>query len=154
MGKSLFILIFFFLSHFSGFSQDCDLQKKVDKFDKSEMIWTSTNEFVDLTKVITDETVDFYLTLKVQTSHIAKNKTGVYVLFEDGSKWEFPLRDIKFDVNRPLEYYSYDRLTLRQVKTLMSKRISDFKLYIYDSEVPVDIGNLFMKEVKCIYNAK
>lgn len=141
------------LNSIIALAQDCNLSRTEDKFDKTVMISTPENGFMDVTKIITDETVGFYLTLKVITNHVSSNRIGVYMLFEDGTKWEFVHREVSFSINRPKEYYSYRRLSSKQLKFLMKNRLTDFKLYIYNAEVPEDVGRDFMKQLHCIYNA-
>jgi hypothetical protein len=105
-------------------------------------------------KIIKGSTSSYYLSLRTIGYDVNVNKSGVIILFEDGSKWS---RQSKVDVevaDDGFEYTSYIRLTNNDLSIFSSKRVKKFRLYIYDQSVNIGIAEKFKVYASCIKDLK
>jgi hypothetical protein len=82
------------------------------------------------------------------------NKTGVTLLFTDGTKW---IKSVKIDVTTDKYGYKYSAfipLTTNDLTTFSTKRIWKFRLFIYDESISPEDSYKFKIYVKCIKDAK
>ena len=82
------------------------------------------------------------------------NKTGVIILFTDGTKWT---RQSEIDVDAEsdgFEYSAFIPLTQEDLITFSTKKIKKFRLYIYDEEIGSCDADRFKIFVKCIKGSK
>ena len=95
--------------------------------------------------------------LSLQTSGVTVNvgQTGVIILFDDGTKMN--KTTIEFDVDadeKGYKYSAYVPLTETEVKSLTTKKIKKFRLYIYDEELNQTFAEKFTYYVKCVMEKK
>lgn len=96
----------------------------------------------------------YYLSLRTNGSTVNVNKSGVIILFQDGTKWT---RASKIDVeagSNGFEYSAFITLTPTDLTTFLTKRIKKFRLYIYDEEVNSSDADRFKLYTECIKKAK
>lgn len=106
-------------------------------------------------KIIKNGKVSYFLSLHTYGSTINVGGTGVIILFDNGTKLNKPT--IKIDVEYDgtgYEYSAWIPLTEIEVKTLTTKKISKFRLYVYDEEVNSSFAEKFSVYVKCVIERK
>lgn len=108
-----------------------------------------------LYKIIKSGKVSYYLSLHTYASTLKVGGAGVIILFDNGTKMNKPAA--KIDVEYDESAYAYSAwipLTEVEVKTLTTKKISKFRLYIFDEEVTPSFSDKFTIYVKCIMDKK
>jgi hypothetical protein len=95
----------------------------------------------------------YYLGLESNGSTVTIDGKGVIILFEDGTKFEKLAEEIDVKVGKTDYIYScFISLTKDEAKLFASKKISKYRLYIYDTIEDKFASERFMKYVKCILN--
>lgn len=108
-----------------------------------------------LYKTITNSKVLYSLNLSTYGNTVNVGESGVIILFDDGTKMNKP--SIKVDVNsnaKGFEYTAYIPLTETEVKLLTTKKITKFRLFIYDEVVSPSFAEKFTYYVKCVMDKK
>jgi hypothetical protein len=108
-----------------------------------------------LYKVIKSGKASYYLSLHTYSSSLKVGGTGVIILFDNGTKMNKPTA--KIDVEYDESAYAYSAwipLTEVEVKTLTTRKISKFRLYIFDEEVSASFSDKFTYYVKCVMDKK
>lgn len=104
-----------------------------------------------LYKTLTSSKESFALSLRTYGSTVNVGKTGVIILFDDGTKMSKPTVEIDVESDeKGFEYSAYVSLNETEVKSLMTKKIKKFRLYIYDEDVSPSFSEKFTYYVKCI----
>jgi hypothetical protein len=104
-----------------------------------------------LYKTLKNGKVNYSLSLRTYGSTLNVGKTGVIILFNDGTKLNKP--SIKIDVDtddKGFKYSAYIPLSETEVKSLVNKKIDKFRLYIYDEDVSQGFAEKFTYYVKCL----
>lgn len=135
------------------------LERKVDDFTDKITISSPLLSGNRVSPMIIYKTISkgvslYYLSLNTSGSTVNVNKTGVNVLFDDGTKWN---RQSKVDVEATsdgFEYSSFIKLTQNDLIVFSKKRIKKFRLYIYDEDVNYGEAEKFKSYVDCIRTAK
>lgn len=143
----------------SGNDLCAEIEKKKDDF-TDELRFNSPimnglhTSRMTIFKYVAEDKATYYLSLRTVGSTVSVNKTGVIVLFEDGTKW---MKDSEIDVKAGSDGFNYSAfITLKSadLKTFSTKKVKKFRLYIYDEDVdPVD-AEKFMRYTECIRAAK
>jgi|BioPla2DNA2_1021312.scaffolds.fasta_scaffold36365_2 hypothetical protein len=108
-----------------------------------------------LYKSVKSGKVSYSLSLRTYGSTVNVGETGVIILFDDGTKMSKPT--VKIDVDsdeKGFKYSAYIPLTEIEVKSLTTKKIKKFRLYIYDEEVSPGFAEKFTYYVKCVMEKK
>lgn len=106
-----------------------------------------------LYKYIESGKVSYYLSLRTYGSTVNFGKTGVIILFDDETKMSKPTIEITVNYDtRGFEYHAFIPLTETEVKSLTTKKIRKFRLYIYDHELRWFFAEKFTYYVKCVMN--
>jgi hypothetical protein len=108
-----------------------------------------------LYKTVKSGKVSYSLSLRTYGSTVNVGITGVIILFDDGTKISKPT--VKIDVDsdeKGFEYSAYIPLTEIEVKSLTTKKIKKFRLYIYDEEVSPGFAEKFTYYAKCVMDKK
>lgn len=96
----------------------------------------------------------YYLSLRTIGKTVNINKSGVIVLFQDGTKWTRASQiDVEAESNG-FEYSAFISLTPTDLLTFSTKKIKKFRLYIYDEEVNSSAAERFKLFTECIKKAK
>lgn len=135
------------------------LERKVDDFTDKITISSPLLSGNRISPMIIYKTMSkgvsvYYLSLSTSGNTVNVNKTGVNVLFDDGTKWN---RQSKVDVEATsdgFEYSSFIKLTQNDLIVFSKKRIKKFRLYIYDEDVNYGEAEKFKSYVDCIRTAK
>lgn len=132
---------------------DCgDVSTKVDKFDGSKKHSSPTDRRIIFVKHIdkTDTTYFIHLTSYGVTLAIGD---GVTLLLSDSSKISFPSAEIKTSVD---DYgYKYSALlivTRKQIYKIYKNPITDFRLYVFDTEIPKENQIMYKTFLDCMLN--
>lgn len=130
----------------------CDeIEKVVDKFDGKITYRTPMEQGIQFIKVLSKGKETVYLSVRNSGSTANVGKTGLTVLFEDGTKFERPLAKIDVDVNRSnFVYSSFEPISKSELKIFSEKIIADTRLYVYDASVNKDVASIIKEYVKCI----
>lgn len=108
-----------------------------------------------LYKTVKSGKVSYSLSLRTYGSTVNVGETGVIILFDDGTKMSKPTVKIDVDTDeKGFEYSAYIPLTETEVKSLTTKKIKKFRLYIYDKEVSPSFAEKFTYYVKCVMEKK
>jgi hypothetical protein len=135
------------------------IEKEIDEFTNEIKFSTPTlsdGEIspVSILKIISKGKTIYYLSLRTQGSTININKTGVIILFQDGTKWSKDAK-IEADAGRNgFDYSAFITLNPNDLAIFSSKKIKKFRLYIYDQEISPRNADLFKYYVDCIKTIK
>lgn len=94
----------------------------------------------------------YYLLLSTIGRTVVVDGKGAFILFEDEGKWS---KSVRIDVDATengFEYTAFIPLTNADMKLLKSKKISKFKLYIFEQYMSENDANMFIQDVNCIVN--
>lgn len=136
------------------------IQSEFDDFTQATTFYSPIFEgdnfsSVGIDKVIKAGKSTYYLSLKTTGSTLNVGKVGLIVLFDNGTKLNKP--SAKIDVEYEDGNYAYSAwipLTEVEVKSLTTKKITKFRLYIYDEEVDPVFSEKFTYYVKCVIDKK
>lgn len=108
-----------------------------------------------LYKVIKGGKTAYYLSLQAYGTTINVGATGAIILFDNGTKMNKPTAkvDVEYD-GTGYAYSTWIPLTEIEAKTLTTKKINKFRLYIYDEEVNPGFAEKFTVYVKCVLERK
>lgn len=127
------------------------ISEEKDKFTSEITYTTPLLDQINFIKVKKDGSVNTFMKLMVIGSTANVGKKGAIILFEDGSKLEKPEVEISSNVNKNGRGFIYDafiKLTDEDIKKLTISKVTDIRLYIYDSEIKDGIK--YREYIKCI----
>lgn len=157
-------LAFTVLMLFCNLASYCQCEritKKVDKFTGEITLNSPRGLYMSMAghfyKSITKDTTNYYLYLHTCGFSITQAK-GVIILFEDGSKLEFPNEEIKAEVPVSNEYCNFEyqaliNLSQSDIDKLLSHKMTDFRLYIYDRKIGSSQAKKLQEYLKCLVNS-
>lgn len=128
------------------------IEKEIDKFDKSITYRTPTYEGVGIEKVIKGKSKVYYLSITTPGSTLNVNEKGVIILLNNGMKISKPNQKIDVEAGSGSDYvYSaFFSLNENDLKLLLQNQITDFRLYIYDNSINEDKRNQIQQYLKCL----
>jgi hypothetical protein len=139
----------------------CDLiERRVDDFTDEVTMNSPLLQGTDISKMIIYKTISkntVLYNLGLETNGITYNigSKGVIILFEDGTKLNKPNEEIDVDISTyTYKYSAFITLNDSELKTLMTKKIKKYRLYIFDQEIDSSESEAFTKYVKCISEKK
>ena len=145
MKKLLLLLLFIPLVSF-GQKQNKyvkDIKVKVDKFDNTSMAYnpmnlkgTSLPNWVNFSKHKDEKGTDIFVKLTTYGRTLTTNEKGVIILFEDGTKLEYP--NMKIDVeptSNSWKYSAFIKLDENKLQNFIDRDLDGFKLYIHTKDV-------------------
>lgn len=135
------------------------IEKEIDEFTNEIKFSTpsiSDGEILPMSilKIISKGKTIYYLSLRTQGNTININKTGVIILFQDGTKWT---KESKIDADagrNGFDYSAFISLNPNDLAIFSTKKIKKFRLYIYDQEISPRNAELFKYYVDCIKTIK
>jgi hypothetical protein len=160
MKKALLLLVS--LITFNCFSQCEKITRKTDKFTGEITLHSPIGMYMSMAghfyKSITKDTTNYSLYLHTCGSTITKAK-GVVILFEDGSKLEFPNQEIEADVPQGNEYCNFEYqafidLSKSDIDKLLTHKMTDFRLYIFDRKVGNAQAKKLQDYLRCLVNTR
>jgi hypothetical protein len=129
------------------------ISREVDKFTGDVLIFTSM-----LRKYIRqNKTIEYFLILESEAHTVNYGCKGVTVLFTDGTKWIKSSEKVDVNISSSgLSFYAsaWIRLNQEDLKVLQSKKISAYRLYIYDTDLSIEESTRLSNAVKIIVNKK
>ena len=120
------------------------IEKEVDDFDNKTRYYSELNQNAVIQKVIDGSNYAYYLRLKTIGSTLNVDGAGVWVMFDDGTKWHRPDK-IKVDAKEGdgWFYTCFVKLTDEDLLLFSSKKIKKYRLYIYDEDMDISFSNRF-----------
>ena len=79
---------------------------------------------------------------------------GAIILFEDGEKLSKSAKIEVDAIESGFKYTAFIPLTNADIKLLKSKKISKYKLYIFEQTLSEVKANIFIEDVNCIINSE
>ncbi|MFK7049894.1 hypothetical protein V3Q77_08330 [Flavobacterium davisii] len=120
-----------------------DIEKREDKFTSKTSYISPTEKHV----YFLEEDGQVYISLKAHGNIPKVGAKGVIILLEDG-KIEKPNADITVSYNHSYDYTAFIKLTKEDILLLQSKKITAYRLYIFDFEL--ENGDLYKEYLKCL----
>lgn len=160
MKKILLMLIL--LNTNSIFSQiDCSkIERKIDDFTEEikinpPLFYRERMNDMNIYKFIKKTKTIYTISLYAFGNTINFNSNGVIVIFDDGTKWTSnDSIEGEYDGNGKYKYHTYLGLTEEDVGIFSTKKISKYRLYIYDTEIKAKDAERFRANVECVINTK
>lgn len=135
------------------------IERRVDEFTGKITINSPLSLGMRLNPLIIYKFIDesnkqglYALSLRAYGSTLSLGKKEIIVLFEDGTKWQ---RDAELDAEPSSSGYEYSvfiPLQQEDLTTFSTKKISKYRLYIYDTEIATKNGEKFRVDVECVLN--
>jgi hypothetical protein len=150
----IFLTLVLFILSTNVYAQ---LERKVDDFTNEVIIRTPVTKKAVITKIISKDREDiYYLHLFVMGKTIGSVGKGVYVMFDDGTKWIREEEEIKFDsyTDGTSVYRCIVSLSPEDLQTLADKKIAKFKLFIFVYEMKNNEAKKLNENAVLIKSAK
>lgn len=129
------------------------LQTEKDKFSNKLTTSTPTNFEYSITKVEENGDTRLYLKLQAYGTTLNIQKTGLKILFSDGSVMEKPTEKIDYQTASGTKGWTYScfiKLTKEDIDTLTSKTITDYSLYIYERKLKDNTAFELKEYLRCL----
>jgi hypothetical protein len=161
--KALLILLFPFLA-VNAYAQDCSsyFEKKVDKFKGGTDFLLSGLNHVSLMKSISAKGVTSYFLSLTTTGHTAAVAgKGAIVLLGDGTKISRSALPIDIEVEMDhyygsgdYEYSGFFPISKAELSKIAQSGITDFQLFIFDQEIPIEKRESIKLAASCMPSLK
>lgn len=128
-----------------------NIDKKEDKFNGSVHLFTPKKGLISFMKAIDGDKESVFISVTQFGKTLNVNEKGLYLLFEDGSKLEYP--NAKIDVEATSEGYFYKAfqiLSNDDIENLSTQLITDKKLYIYEGSIDKEDAIALKNYLKCL----
>ncbi len=141
-------------------SNPCDnIGEMKSKFNSKRSYFTSVGTPISIEKHINNGSTVYYLSIMHYDSYLSypSSRAEISVLFSDGTLIKKIDDDIDIDYSsyeRKYQYHSFVTITSAEAKLLASKLITDYKVYIYESEFDTEAAKKFLIEAKCVLDKK
>lgn len=128
------------------------ISKKVDKTKDEITLRTPISPKVQMVKLIQDYVPTYYIRFKTTTSKLINHITGVFVLFNDGTKWTKADEQVVYKSSKGNEYIYWSSviLTPTDLKLFSTKRIKKYTLYQWEEEMSENLGADFLNNVQML----
>jgi large exoprotein involved in heme utilization and adhesion len=149
--RAIILMSFLILSTYA-YGQCDKIETMTDKF-TGQITTYSPSLSIQYMKIIksADTSMALVLTSYGQTVHVGKK--GVIILLSDSSKIDLPNIKINVDVTSgKYRYRAVVVLTAEIKNTLINSNITDFRLYIYDTNIVESERDTFRNYLKCLLN--
>lgn len=133
---------------------ESSIDKNIDDFDNSKTFYTQMLKPAFITRIVKKSTITYYLSFSTKGSTLNAGEKGVYVIFQDGTKWIRSLEKIDVEYDDGYEYSSFTTITAADLRLFQRKKVKKFKLYIYDYEVSEEDATFFQIQANYIQLAK
>lgn len=137
-------------------SEDFYCKKITTSFDKftNETKLTAHYKNVDFLKITKNNVSRYYMSIRTSGSTVSVNEKGLIILLENGKRLEKPNATIDVDVNttgygNAYLYSTFINLTESDIKILLTNKITDARLYIYDTDLK-ESGEALTEYLKCL----
>lgn len=128
-----------------------NLQIRVDDFTGEKVTETPSGN-VRVHRHVNKGVTRYYISFTAYGGTINLNKTGLTILFSDGTKLAKPAAKIDCDPGTGSSwlYTAYIPITKAELKTISTKGIKKFRLYIYDHELPEKESTQLSAGIRCL----
>jgi hypothetical protein len=127
-----------------------EIEESKDKFEDKTTYRSPTKNGINFIKVKRGNLANTYLSIQVTGSTVNVNGKGVTILFDNGKKILKPNQEIDCDVNKYGDGYIYSAfipLDKIDIDMLKQGKLTDARLYIYDTTIN---GDILFEYFKCI----
>lgn len=128
---------------------------KQDEFEGNRTIYSPLSDKMGFYKDISRGGVStYYLSAKTYGPTVVYDGEGIFILFEDGTK--LTRKGVKVNVDyvsreySPYKYSVFMRLTDEEIDTLKKKKVSKFKLYVFDENLTKKESSNLFEYANCI----
>lgn len=124
-----------------------------DKFSAKLTTYTPENFEYTLSKIEENNESRLYLTLQSYGTTLNINKSGLKILFSDGTVMEKPNEKINFKNATGTKGWTYTcflKLTKEDIEILKNKTITDYSLYIYERKLKDNNAFELKEYLKCL----
>lgn len=150
------MLLFLFLLPFCVNAQNCqDIRNIPRKNTKLKVFESPDSNAVQFTKDVLGKSATYRIRLRMMRTAIDLGQKGIVIFFEDGTKLEKPEESV--DVNNldgKFEFTGTLTLLPEELAIFQKKKISGFKLFTYQKDIPVASGEKFRNYANCIVSKK
>jgi hypothetical protein len=129
------------------------LESEKDKFSSKTTTRTPTQYEYSISKIEENGENTIYLRLQSYGTTLNINKKGLKILFSDGTVIEKPDVDVKYKSASGTKGWTYScfiKLEEEDIKTLTTKTITDYSLYIYEREMKSANALELREYLKCM----
>lgn len=127
------------------------IQVSKDKFSDEATYRSPQTDGITLIKMKSKDYIDNYINIVVNGLTLNVDKTGLFILFDDGTKIEKPNAQIDVDTEIGVSGYIYsifEPLNDEEIKLLSKQKITDVKIHFYDKVI--ENGDKISEYMKCI----
>ncbi len=128
-----------------------DVKTTIDKFTGETNIRSNSIDGISFSKSIKENLTKTYMSINVAGSTLNIEKTGLIILLENGFKIERPGQKINVAVGSKGTSYTYSasiELSSKEIELLLENKITDVRLYIYDSSIKK--SDILISYLECI----
>lgn len=131
------------------------ISKKVDKTKNEITLRTPVSQKVQMVKSIQDYVPTYYIRFKATTSKLINHITGVFVIFDDGTKWTKADEQVVYKSPKGNEYIYWSSviLTPPDLTLFSTKRIKKYTLYQWEVEMSETSAAELLKNVQLLITA-
>lgn len=150
--KQVILIVNFFMLATVAIGQ---ISKKVDKTKDEITLRTPVSQKVQMVKLIQDYVPTYYIRFKTTTSKLINHITGVFVIFNDGTKWTKADEQVVYKSSKGNEYLYWSSviLTPPDLKLFSTKSIKKYTLYQWEEEMNEDLAADFLNNVQLLITA-
>lgn len=130
------------------------IEKEKDEYTDKITFRTDLLKPISISKVIIKGKSVYYLSLQTKGATLNTNIKGVYLLFTDGKKWIKMNEAVDLDYDEGYNYSAFIRLSSEDLKLFQTKKVSRFRLYIYDGNVSYSDSERFILQTNFIQKLK
>lgn len=127
------------------------INEEKDKFTNKISYRSPISNPIGFTKIKKDDSIITMIRIRVDGSTINVGEKGVIILFDDGTTLNKPDIKINSSVNSDGRGYTYNAIFIlndKEIEKLSMNKITDVRLYIYDTEIKGGIK--YQEYIKCI----
>lgn len=127
-----------------------DYLHSTDKFTGEKTYYTPYSKNINAFRIIGSSGTRQYFSLKVYGATLNYECKGVYILFENGEKIIRPEEKIDTKYDNGYRYSAFFVPTEKEIELFKNSKITDVKLYIYDSVINNQDATKFLEAAKVI----
>ncbi len=155
MRLTLILLLFTLLAK----GQNCSfiITKTFDKFDSTSNFHSPYLNSIIFYKTIKGNDTVYSFKLKSYGSTCVVDGKGVIIILSDGSRIVRPTEKINVDVNssgQGFTYSAYVYPSKNEISQLLNSSITDYRLYIFDTNVSPRGGKVYQRIINCLINSR
>lgn len=138
-----------------SFYGQCDLYRKVDKFDGKIAIMGDVTNQISFHKFISNNDTSIHVQLRAVVLSPIINKTGVIILTENNGRIEDKTTILSTELIKG-EYIvkGLIKIAPKDYQLFQKNKITDFRIYYNDLTIDPRLAEKYQKEFICVVEAK